>query len=316
MKILFVASGRSGGVNAIVKNQGESLRKEGVDVVYFVVKQNGVKGYIKTIPTLRKTIREIKPDVVHAHYGWCAYISSLALAGLDIPMVASLMGNDILDHKWYPWMAQVFRKLFRWQATIVKSQEMRNRVGIPQAMVIPNGVNMKLFRELNQEECRNQMGWSKDKWHVLFLGRRTDTRKNYPLAEEAVALLNKQYKNIKTIEIHCLEGYKNEDTPVVYNAADASILPSFYEGSANALKEAMACGVPLVATPCGDAEERLLRVTGSACSKTYQVEEIATLLEKALKWEGKTNGRQILQEDGLSSKQVAEQLIQIYTIRK
>lgn len=316
MRVLFISSGKSGDVNPIVKNQGESLRKEGIDVEYYVVRGKGIRGYLGSIKNLRKDIIDKRPDVVHAHYGWCAYISSIALIGLHIPMVASLMGNDILDHKWYPWMAQTFRKLFGWRATIVKSQEMRERVGIPEAIVVPNGVNMDRFKEMDGEACRQQLGWDEEHLHLLFLGRHDDARKNLPLAEAAVAILNEDKRCGKPIEIHCLEGYKNNETPVVYNAAHAAILPSFYEGSANALKECMACGTPVVATPCGDAEERLQRVTGSACSKTYDVEEIVALLEKSLMWKGKTNGRQVLLEDKLSSRQVAERLIEIYKTGK
>lgn len=310
MKVLFVASGKSGNVNAIVSNQGESLRKAGVDVEYYVLRGHGIKGYLRNIRPLARIIHAEHYDVVHAHYAWCGYVASLAGAK---PLIVSLMGNDILDHSWYPLLARVFRCLFRWSATIVKSQEMRQRVGIKEAIVVPNGVNMDVFKELDKTHCQQQLGWSSDKKHVLFLGRHDDARKNLPLAQAAV---NQLTADGMPIELHCLEGYRNNETPVVYNAADAAILPSFYEGSANALKEAMACGVPVVATPCGDAVERLQNITGSFASNSYDISEVVALLRQSLGFNGKTNGRKRLEEDNLGSQQVANRLISIYNQTK
>lgn len=306
MKILFVSSGRSGGVNTIVRNQGESLRTAGVEVDYYVMQGHGIRGYLGNIRRLRTVIRQGNYDIIHAHYAWCGYVASLTGAK---PLIVSLMGNDILDYSWYPLLVRTFRYLFDWKATIVKSQEMRQRVGIPQALVIPNGVNMELFCEMDTASCRQQLGWSNDHLHLLFLGRHDDSRKNLPLAQAAMERLTTQGLSI---EMHCLEGIANSETPILYNAADAAILPSFYEGSANALKEAMACGCPLVCTPCGDAVERLQGVTGSYVSKTYDATEVADLLGKALAFGSKTNGRERLLEDGISSQQVAGRLMKLY----
>lgn len=309
MKILFVASGKSGGVNPIVKNQGESLRNQGIEVDYFIVKGSGVCGYLKSIFPLRKVLRETHFDVVHAHYAWCGYVASLAGAK---PLVVSLMGNDILDHNYYPRIIRLFKRLFHWKAVIVKSQEMRQRVGIPSAIVLPNGVNLDVFKEIDKIQCQTQLGWNKDNIHVLFLGRHDDARKNFPLAQASVNVIGNKHPEWK-IEIHCLEKVKNEDTPILYNAADAAILPSFYEGSANALKEAMACGCPVVTTDMGDCKERLINVTGSAVAETYETNEVAQLLEQSILYSGKTNGRERILQDGIDSLSVANKLLTIYS---
>ena len=50
MRILFVSSGNSNeGISPIIKNQGESLRKEGVDVDYYTIKGKGIIGYLINI---------------------------------------------------------------------------------------------------------------------------------------------------------------------------------------------------------------------------------------------------------------------------
>ena len=306
MRVLFVASGKQGGVNPIIKNQGESLRRAGVELDYYALSGGGWKGYIKNIKPLREAIKKGGYDVVHAHYSWTAYITGIAMRGMKVPMVVSLMGNDILDHWWYPVLARMVAKCKPWKAVIVKSQEMKNRVGMPYANVIPNGVNMEKFHELPQTECQKKLGWDSSKKHVLFPARVEDTRKNWPLANAAVQMQNSD------IELHPFKNTPNDETPIWYNAADAVVLPSFYEGSVNALKEAMACNRPVVTTDMGDCRERIEGCEGCYVANTYEVEEFAELLGKALEFGGKTKGRERLVADGIADYQIAERLITIY----
>lgn len=307
MKVLFVSSGRQGDANPIIRNQGESLRKSGVELEYYVVSGRGWKSYIKSIKPLRKKVSDGQYDVIHAHYSWTAYMASLATIGMRVSMVVSLMGNDILDHWWYPGLARIVAKIKPWKAVIVKSQEMKERVGMAYAHVIPNGVNMERFKEESKVKSQEILGWDTSKTHVLFPARQEDTRKNWPLAEAAVKRLAKS----REIELHAFNNTPNEETPIWYNAADVVVLPSFYEGSANAVKEAMACNAPLVTTDMGDCRERIEGVAGCYVAKTYEVEEFAELLDKALK-HGKTKGRERLLADGIADYQIAEKLITIY----
>ena len=106
-------------------------------------------------------------------------------------------------------------------------------------------------------------------------------------------------------------GVPNEETPIWYNSADAVVLPSYYEGSANAVKEAMACNRPLVTTDMGDCRERMEGCKGCFVANTYEVEEFAELLAKALKDE-KSEGRERLLKDGIADYQIANRLIKIY----
>lgn len=317
MKILFVSSGRQGNVNPIIRNQGESLRKAGVELEYFVVAGRGWKSYVKSIKPLREKVQKGNYDVVHAHYSWCAYLTGIAMRGIKVPMVVSLMGNDILDHWWYPVLARIVAKCKPWKAVIVKSQEMKKRVGMSYANVIPNGVNLDRFKPMCKVECVKCIGWDPEKKHVLFPARVEDTRKNWPLAFEAVKLLNvdgvrcKVYGVKGEIELHPFKNTPNDETPIWYNAADAVVLPSFYEGSANALKEAMACNRPVVTTDMGDCRERIEGCEGCYVANTYEVPEFADLLGKALQYE-KSGGRERLLKDGIADYQIAERLITIY----
>lgn len=309
MRVLFVSSGRQGKVNPIIQNQGDSLRRAGIEVDFYMVSGRGWKSYVKNIMPLRKQIKSGNYDVIHAHYAFCAYLVNIATLGFKKTLVVSLMGSDIWEHKWYPILVRTIATIAHWKAVIVKSKEMRDRVGISHAFVVPNGVDMERFRELSKAECQNKLGWDMHKIHVLFPADPSIARKNWPLAEGAVTKLNAQGKHI--IELHAMVGVRNEDTPIHYNAADAVVLPSFYEGSANALKEAMACNVPIVTTDMGDCRERIEDCEGCYVANTYEVDEFSDLLTKALRCD-KTQGRERLLVDGIADCQVAERIIKIY----
>lgn len=310
MKVLFVISGKKSGGSPITRNQGASLSECGVNIDYYIVNTRGFKGYLSNIKPLRKQMQSKKYDVIHAHYAFCGYLASLASIGLSIPIIVSIMGSDIQAHKIYPCIARLFAKCTPWQAVVVKSQEMKRRLGVSRAIVLPNGVNMDRFKEYDKQDCQKRLGWDVKKVHVLLPADPSDPRKNAPLAEGAIKLLNESGNY--NIEFHGMVGVPNEHTPILYNAADAVVLPSLYEGSANAVKEAMACNVPIVTTDMGDCKERLDGLEGCCVANTYDVVEFASLLKNALDYNGKTKGRERLLKDELSSSQVAQKLIDIY----
>lgn len=309
MKVLFVSSGHKGFINPIIKNQGDSLIRAGVELDYYMVKGRGWKSYVKNIKPLRKQIVEGGYDVIHVHYAFSAYLASLATIGIKVLMVVSLMGSDIWAHKYYPSLVRFWDRMARWNAVIVKSAEMRQRVGMPQSIVVPNGVNMDKYSPKPKAECQKSLGWDISKTHVLMAANPDDPRKNGPLAINAVALLNASGKY--DIEFHAMVGVPNDQTPILYNAADVVVLPSLYEGSANAVKEAMACNKPLVTTDMGDCRERMDGCEGCYVANTYEVNEFAELIAKALKDES-SKGRERLVHDGIADYQIAERLIKIY----
>lgn len=75
---------------------------------------------------------------------------------------------------------------------------------------------------------------------------------------------------------------ERSDMPAVFNALDVLCLPSLSEAFPNALAEAMACGVPCVATPVGDVpfiigEAGRLVPVGDAASLAREVEELLAM---------------------------------------
>jgi glycosyltransferase involved in cell wall biosynthesis len=64
--------------------------------------------------------------------------------------------------------------------------------------------------------------------------------------------LEKRTNSTGQIHIEVLGPKKHEEIPSYMKSAKALILPSFWEGMPTVILEAMACGIPVIATPVGD----------------------------------------------------------------
>lgn len=310
MKVLFVASGNDGtDTPTIIKNQGRSLACAGVDVDYFYISGKGIKGYLLSAKLLCGLLNERKYDIVHAHYSLSAFVASLAGAK---PLVVSLMGSDVKSAKWYKFIIRLFAFIFNWKAIIVKSRDMYNDLGMGRAIVIPNGVNMERFKPMDKTFCQERLRWDESKKHILFPANASRPVKDYALAEAAVQMTNDQLPITNThVILHAFKNTPNEETPFWYNAADVILMTSKWEGSPNAIKEAMACSRPIVATNVGDIAERISGVDGCYVSQARNPYEIAKLIEKSLKYD-RTNGRERISNDGLDSEKINDCIIKVY----
>lgn len=89
-------------------------------------------------------------------------------------------------------------------------------------------------------------------------------------------------------------------------------MTSHTEGSPQVIKEALACGCPIVSVDVGDVRERIQDVPGCYVSESYEPSQLAYYLEKALNLHNRINGLKIIKEQQLDNTILAKILISLY----
>ena len=287
----------------IIKSQADSLKNKGMELQIFPILGKSFGGYLKNIPKLRKQIITLKPDIIHSHYSFCGFVASLT--SKNIPIVVSLMGSDTHHSKLMKLIIKLFSD-YRWRKTIVKSEDMKIRLGLKNASVLPNGVDLNLFKPLNKRECRQKLDWDLNQKYLLFASDPDREEKNFALAKAAINRIK-----INPIELKIVYNIEHSQMPFYLNASDVLLLTSKWEGSPNIVKEAMACNIPVVSTKVGDIEY-LFGDTEGYYYTDPDSNKLAEKINYVLDNDIKPNGRQRIIDLKLDSESIADKLIQLY----
>jgi glycosyltransferase involved in cell wall biosynthesis len=205
---------------------------------------------------LRRDIAEFGVDLVHAH-GYKANLYGFLATRFGVPLVAT-------NHRFDTGPLNRFDKpiLRRAAAVYAVSDEARDSLrdvyGIAEAMTIPNGVDPREFTGVaaTVDLPRPLVGMvarlapEKAPQHFLAVAAAV------PQASFAVVgdgPLRAELEAAAGRNVHFL-GFR-DDMPGVYASLDVLVQPSLREGMPMTLLEAMACGVPVVATRVGAAAD-------------------------------------------------------------
>jgi len=249
-------------------------------------------------------IRQFKPDITLAFFGLPSGAVALLLKWFyRIPYVVSLRGGDVpgfrpYDFRMYHKLAAPFLRLI-WKnafSIIANSNGLRDlalafnsRYEIP---VIPNGVDTSQFTASNRD-------WSSP--HILSVGR-VVYQKGFDLGMRALSQLKDfkwtwtiagdgpQMATLKTMaeeysindRIHFAGWLSSEKLKEQYAAANVFLFPSRHEGMPNAVLEAMASGLPVVATKIAGNEELVVDGETGRLVPTEDVESLQESLKPLL----------------------------------
>lgn len=257
----------------------------------------GPTSYLRFFPRVISAARD-GYDLIHAHYGLTA---PMALAQVTTPVVLSLWGTDLYGP------ARPITRLCAplCDEVIVMSEAMRSSLG-RSCVVIPDGVDLDLFEPADTAAARAAVGWPSDEYTVLFPYSPDRTVKDYPRARRVVDAVNDRID--QPVSLRTVSGVPHETIPTYMNAADALLLTSKREGSPNAVKEALACNLPVVALDVGDVRERLDGVTPSAVVTNDS--ELVTNLAHVLESEQRSNGRRAAHE--VSLERTTDAILDVY----
>ena len=314
MKILIVASYNKKRFAPFVVEQARALQQAGCEIEWFGVQGKGLLGYLKEITRLREKIRECQPDIVHAHYGLSCLLANFATR--RVPVVSTYHGSDINLPK-VRLLSRIAIWMSAWNIFVSKrNMKLIGAVEGQKCSLVPCGINLpEPWSELQnrQVDGENVEQWvrsvlSSEKKHVLFAGAFDNAVKNSELAKQVIHKLNENGVNAELIE---LKGYNREQVTALMYSCDAFLMTSKTEGSPQVIKEAVACGCPIVSVDVGDVKERVEGLEGCYVAQSREPEELAFLLEKAINY-GKTKGHQHIIDMQLDNEQVAKRIVEIY----
>ena len=302
MKILIVASYNKNRFAPFIVEQAEALRAAGCLVEFYGITGKGIRGYLTALPALKAKIDSFRPDVLHAHYGLSGLLANLQRA---VPVVTTYHGSDINEAKNRPF-SRIAMWLSAWNV-FVSQRTLDIMHPKSKYALIPCGIDLSGIQLTGQSEARERMGLSERGKYILFAGAFDNAVKAPELAKASVAVL---HEDVQLLE---LKGYTREQVTLLMRAADVFLLTSKMEGSPQVIKEAMACGCPIVSVDVGDVAERIAGLEGCLVAKSRDPKEIASLLKQALAFNRRTDGRERIIAMGLDNRQVAQKLLAIYS---
>ena len=138
---------------------------------------------------------------------------------------------------------------------------------------------------------------------ILFGSSRKRSVKNFNLTHRALLKLPKN-----TYKLLCLENIPHICVPYILNASDIMVLTSFFEGSPNIVKEALACNLPVISVDVGDVKKNISKFDGCQI-----VEDNPLLISEAIKHNLENNNDYIFESiSDFSIKKSSQKLISLY----
>lgn len=226
-----------------------------------------------------KAIREVNPDVIYSFLTTSNIVAITGRLFIRKPVVWGIRASN-MNLENYDWLAKltawVEKKLSRFVKVIIFNANVSRQYcqslgySLNNAVVIPNGIDTNIFKPepaSKKVATRNHLAIPLDAFVVGMLAR-VDPMKDYETFLDAARDLSLKYENFyfvtagigtdaapwQSLPARFLRLGRWEDVPALLNVLDIMVLSSSYgEGFPNVIGEAMACGIPSVATNVGDA---------------------------------------------------------------
>jgi glycosyltransferase involved in cell wall biosynthesis len=250
----------------------------------------------RVFPALRRLVRERGIDVVHAH-DYKTDLLALLLARIEgtIPLATA-----------HGWTGHSLRE--RLPRTIAVSSEIRSEllargVKANRVRTVLNGIDYRAFRRDRsiEPEVREELGLAPDDVVIGSVGR-LEPQKRFDLLIEACAMLQPRWPRLRLViagdgsEKARLETIARSelargtwrlcghtgDIVRLHHALDVFVQSSDYEGTSNAVLEAMALETPIVATSAGGTAEMIEHGVHGLVVACGDALELATAMSQTL----------------------------------
>ena len=237
---------------SFVRDQVVALRRiPGLELELFTFQSLGWSAYLRATEAVRRRYRGAWFDVVHAHFGlnlWPALAVHGAVHGV------TLHGTDLVDRRSRS-VTSAGLPLMDLVAPVSSPLEQL----LPHCLVrgklavLPCGVDTGRFHRIDRREARRALGLPEGGPYLLFAANPARREKRYDRALEVAG----------EVPLLALGRVEPSQVPLWVNAANAVLVTSQRESFGLAVLEALACDVPVLATPVGIAPEVLTGIEGT-----------------------------------------------------
>jgi len=233
---------------------------------------------INTVFALRNYIKNHDVDIIHSHKYKTNLYAFLANIGVRKKLVSTCHNwlGESLSMRFYAWLDKRVLRHFDMVVGVSEEirSELRRHMSPDRIRSVGNGVDIRKYtRTMDNGEAKKRLGIG-SKYVIGFVGRLSPEKGiDYLLRAvsglvkegldvsalivgdgELAAALKQEANRLQITDRVTFTGNRS-DTPLLYSAMDVFVLPSQQEAFPMVLLEAMACGVPIVATRVGDVAE-------------------------------------------------------------
>ncbi len=247
----------------------------------YVLKKDYTLEYAKELANKKyKSFVQEKYDLIHAHGMYtppAGLVAKLLSQKLNIPYVVTCHGSDInllmenAKELYIDVLGNADKVIFVSNALLNKAKSLS--YSGTNAVVIPNGIDPKIFKPLDKEKIKRELGLNKkvvgyvgNLKYVKRADKFSEIFENIALKQEVEFLVvgdgelrenvEKECKQ-KSLKVKFVGRVPNDEVPYYMNAMDVMILPSRNEGFGAVVIGAQACGVPVVGSSNGGIPEAI-----------------------------------------------------------
>jgi glycosyltransferase involved in cell wall biosynthesis len=254
------------------------LERRNIPVFYLPLRRSFDLGWVKR---LQRIIRERQVRLVHSHEFTTNCYATLAAKNEGIPIICTVHGKNYYPERYYR------RTAYRWvaknaSAFVAVSDDLKRflhrrlRISNKRIRTVANGIEAEQFDDpcLDREKIRRQLGIRNDTVVIITVAALSAVKGHADLLVAAKEVMRCQ-KNVMFLivgegpletDLRRLSeelgvspavrflGFR-DDVPALLRASDIFTLTSYSEGQPVSVLEAMASGLPLIATAVGGTPE-------------------------------------------------------------
>jgi len=229
---------------------------------------------------------------------------------LNIPIIITALGSDINELTKFPLLRkQIFTALNTANKVITVSEDLKKKImeigiNFNKIQVLHNNVDGKIFTIRDKKEAKRKLNLENDSYYILYVGN-LNSEKGVHVLLKAFLILSKRLLNEKIKLIIVGDGNERlkmelfternnlsnsvdfkgrllaEQVAAYMNGCDLLCLPSYREGCPNVILEALASGLPVVASNVGGIPE-IINKTNGILTEAGDEYKLALGLKKAL----------------------------------